>query len=442
MRSLFSRLFVSFALVTVATTVGVSAYYDQSLARRTEQRIALVSDAMRLHGEEIAEAEARGDRRAVEAALGALAEEADLRVALVDAAGERAHAGDALPAEARALDADVGEVRRRPREADEVWLAYRPRARSDVRLVVAASTGRTTSLREVRIALLLLVTALVSFVLARVLTRPIRTLRDATHRIAAGDTSVRVGKVAGAGEEIASLAADFDRMTGRIEDLLGARERLLRDVSHELRSPLARLTVALGIARQRGSADAALLDRMEKESERLGELVSLVLTMAKLEEQHEVHGPEDVRLDELVTTLVSDASFEAEGQRREVKLAKAESVVVRGDAELLRQAAENVVRNAIRFTAEGTRVDVELARRGDAAELCVRDHGPGVPDEALTEIFRPFTRVEAARERTAGGVGLGLAITERAVRLHHGSVVAENAEGGGLRVTIRLPVAA
>jgi two-component system sensor histidine kinase CpxA len=296
--------------------------------------------------------------------------------------------------------------------------------------------------REVRIAILILVTGVVSFLLARLLTRPIRTLRAATRKIAEGDTSVRVGEVAGAGEEIAGLAADFDRMTARIEALLEAREVLLRDVSHELRSPLARLQVALGIARQKNGSDVGpLLDRMEKETERLGELIGLVLSMARLEQAREIAAPTDVRLDELVTTLAADASFEAEGSRRAAKVVRIEPVTVRGDAELLRQAAENVVRNALRFAPEGTDVEIVLERvDGDAVALRVRDHGPGVPDEALSEIFRPFTRVEAARDRASGGAGIGLAITERAVRLHEGTVAAANAPGGGLEVTIRLPM--
>jgi signal transduction histidine kinase len=306
---------------------------------------------------------------------------------------------------------------------------------------VGAVAPQNRALREVRLVLLVIATALVSFLLARLLTRPIRTLRAATRRIAAGDTSVRIGDVAGAGEEIAALAADFDRMTERIEDLLASRERLLRDVSHELRSPLARLQVALGIARQRASDDLVpLLDRMERETERLGELIGLVLSMARLEQARDLAAPTDVRLDELVEALASDASFEAEAHARAVAIRRKDTVSVRGDAELLRQAAENVVRNAVRFAPEGTDVEIELEQVAPrSVELRVRDHGPGVPESALAEIFRPFTRVESARDRASGGAGLGLAIAERAVRLHGGTVSAANAVGGGLLVTIRLP---
>jgi signal transduction histidine kinase len=319
-------------------------------------------------------------------------------------------------------------------------MSFTPASHAELRLVGAVAP-QNRALREVRLVLLVIATALVSFLLARLLTRPIRTLRAATRRIAAGDTSVRIGDVAGAGEEIAALAADFDRMTERIEDLLASRERLLRDVSHELRSPLARLQVALGIARQRASDDLVpLLDRMERETERLGELIGLVLSMARLEQARDLAAPTDVRLDELVEALASDASFEAEAHARAVAIRRKDTVSVRGDAELLRQAAENVVRNAVRFAPEGTDVEIELEQVAPrSVELRVRDHGPGVPESALAEIFRPFTRVESARDRASGGAGLGLAIAERAVRLHGGTVSAANAVGGGLLVTIRLP---
>jgi signal transduction histidine kinase len=440
MRSLFARMFLAFAFVTVGATLAVSAYYDQSLARRQEQRVALVGDALRLHGEDAARALASGDRAGADAELRSLVDETDLRLGMIEHEVATTQIG-VVPDGAVALAVTgPGELARHA-SGDETWLAYRPRAAPDVRLVGALASGRSSSLREVRIAILVVVTALVSFLLARLLTRPIRILRAATRKIAEGDTSVRVGRVAGAGEEIAGLAADFDRMTARIEALLEAREVLLRDVSHELRSPLARLQVALGIARQKKGADVGpLLDRMEKETERLGELIGLVLSMARLEQAREIAAPADVRLDELVTTLAADASFEAEGSKRTAKIVSIEPVTVRGDAELLRQAAENVVRNALRFAPEGTDVEIALAKvNGSSVELRVRDHGPGVPTEALTEIFRPFTRVEAARDRASGGAGIGLAITERAVRLHEGSVRAENAAGGGLCVTIRLP---
>ena len=440
--SLFTRMFAAFALVTVATTMCVSTYWDSTLARRQAQRVQLVADALRLHGEEALALHEAGDVAGAERVLEALSDETDLRLALIDERGQTAIAVGEVPEGARALAPGPSSLIAQTNEGEETWLALTSRSHPDAR-IVGAVTPLNHSLRETRLVLLVIATALVSFFLARLLTRPIVTLRQATHRIAEGDTSVRVGEVAGAGEEIAGLAADFDRMTERIEDLLASREALLRDVSHELRSPLARLQVALGIARKRATSDLVpLLDRMERETERLGELIGLVLSMARLEQAKDITEPSEVRLDELVDSLASDASFEAEARDRAVSVRKKEPISVRGDAELLRQAAENVVRNAVRFAPVGTDVEIELVRVADDVELRVRDHGPGVPEAALAEIFRPFTRVDEARDRASGGAGIGLAITERAVRLHGGSVAAANADGGGLCVTIRLPAVA
>ncbi len=438
--SLFARMFAAFALVTVATTTCVSAYWDSTLARRQAQRVLLVGDALRLHGPEALALHDAGDDVGAERVLDALAAETDMRMVLVDGDARVLSLGD-VPEGAFALAPEGNGLATRA-EGEQTWFVLASERAPHAR-IVGMTTPMQHSLREMRVILLVIATALVSFFLARLLTRPIRTLRAATRRVAEGDMSVRIGEVAGAGEEIAALAADFDRMTARIEDLLASRERLLRDVSHELRSPLARLQVAVGIARQRAQPDLVpLLDRMERETERFGELIGLVLSMARLEAAREITSPTDVRLDEIVEALASDASFEAEAHDRAVSVRTKEPISVRGDAELLRQAAENVVRNAVRFAPEGTGVEIELVRVAEDVELRVRDHGPGVPDEALAEIFRPFTRVEVARDRASGGAGIGLAITERAVRLHGGSVIAANAEGGGLCVTIRLPAVA
>ena len=439
--SLFTRMFAAFALVTVATTTFVSAYWDSTLVRRQAQRVLLVSDALRLHGPEALALHDEGDDEGARRVLDALAAETDLRMTLIEGETRVVSIGD-VPEAAIAIVPEGDALTTRASESDQTWLVLPSERASDTR-IVAVATPVQRSLRELRVVLLILATALASFFLARLLTRPIVMLRKATHRIAEGDTSVRVGEVAGAGEEIAGLAADFDRMTERIEDLLASREALLRDVSHELRSPLARLQVALGIARKRAAPDLVpLLDRMERETERLGELIGLVLSMARLEQAKDLTAPTEVRLDELVDSLASDASFEAEARDRAVSVRKKEPISVRGDAELLRQAAENVVRNAVRFAPAGTDVEIELVRVAEDVELRVRDHGPGVPETALAEIFRPFTRVDEARDRASGGAGIGLAITERAVRLHGGSVIAANADGGGLRVTIRLPAVA
>ncbi len=304
--------------------------------------------------------------------------------------------------------------------------------------------------------------------LARHLTSPVEKLRAATQELAGGNLGVRVLPTMGKRrDELASLAADFDLMAEKIESLIHSQRRLLGDISHELRSPLARLNVALELARQRAGNDAAsALERIQHEAENLNEMIGQLLALTRLESGAEGlrKGPFD--LAELVSAIAADAEFEATSRNRMVQLKPGGPCVIVGNELLLRRAIENVVRNAVQYTADGTAVEVELRCEShkpftdeasnskhkvpssklpgsDAHErlamITVRDHGAGVPEDALAEIFRPFYRVDDARDREAGGVGLGLAIADRAVRLHGGTVEATNASTGGLLVTIRLP---
>lgn len=290
---------------------------------------------------------------------------------------------------------------------------------------------------------------LVCYLLAWVLTKPIVRLRTAARQLAAGDLKARTGAPSsGRRDEVAGLMRDFDAMAERIETLLKAQSRLLNDISHELRSPLARLNVALGLARQRSGVESAdMLDRIEMEASRLNELIGRILTLARLEDGEQLVSQTPIPLDELVTSLTEDAEFEAQARHCHVRTSIPEgNWEVRGNASLLHSAVENVVRNAIRYTQEGTSVDVGLTRSAnngsEEALVRVSDCGPGVPAEVLTKMFEPFYRLDDARGRQTGGVGLGLAITERAVRFHGGKVTALNRDGGGLVVEIRLPLIA
>ncbi|GAB4258272.1 MAG: HAMP domain-containing sensor histidine kinase [Deferrisomatales bacterium] len=295
---------------------------------------------------------------------------------------------------------------------------------------------------SLRLGAALLVTGLVSYLLARSLSAPLRRLRRATQALAGGDLSVRVAAEVGSRrDETAELARDFDRMAERIEELLAAQKRLLRDVSHELRSPLARLAVALELARRRAGPSAAdALDRIGREADRLEELIAHLLTLTRLEDLERPVVRDPVELRGLLEGVVRDADFEARARGTAVTLDAGEEVAVAGHPELLRWAMENVIRNAVRFTPEGTAVDVRLTRDGTRARVTVRDRGPGVPEEALDRLFDPFYRVGEARERPRGGAGLGLAIAARAVSLHAGTVQAVNREEGGLEVRLELPV--
>ena len=300
-----------------------------------------------------------------------------------------------------------------------------------------------------RLLVVLVTTGIVCYGLVRHLTAPIIQLRTATHRLAAGDLTTRVGATLGRRrDELGVLGRDFDLMAARIESLMNAQHRLIADISHELRSPLARLSVALGLVRDTAGAEAAEdLDRIELEAGRLNTMIGQLLTLSRLESGEQVAEHTPINVPRLVQEIAADADFEARSRQGSVQVVASVECVTTGTESLLRSAIENVVRNAVRYTHEGTTVEISLSRERPAeagAEhvvIRVRDHGPGVPEEALAHLFRPFYRVADARDRQTGGTGLGLAITERAVRLHNGTVTAANAPDGGLLVEIRLPIA-
>jgi two-component system sensor histidine kinase CpxA len=292
----------------------------------------------------------------------------------------------------------------------------------------------------------LLTAGLLCYWLARYLSSPIVKLRAATKQLAGGDLSARVGSsFRKRRDELAALGRDFDVMAERIESLMLSQRRLLNDISHELRSPLARLGVALELARQGDPSETRwALDRIELESARLNAMVGQVLTLARLENEGSETESSGVDLADLVNDIAIDADFEAQGRNRSVRVVETQTCRALGNPELLRSAIENVVRNALLYTREDSEVEISLTRKqtadGPEAVITVRDHGAGVPEVALVEIFRPFYRVGDARDRGTGGTGLGLSITQRAVHLHGGLVGARNAPEGGLVVEILLPL--
>jgi two-component system sensor histidine kinase CpxA len=293
----------------------------------------------------------------------------------------------------------------------------------------------------------LAVSAAVCYFLARYLASPVDRLRLATRRMAAGDLNVRVlPALRGRQDDLGLLAADLDAMAERLRQLLEAKQQLLRDVSHELRSPLARLQLALSLARREDSAAERHLARIAREADRLEQLIARTLKLVRLERP--AHELEHVSVDvgELLRNIAADVAIEADARGCVVDVHAGSGLLVSGDPELLRSAFENVIRNAVRYSPANAMVAIE-ARHGVAAasspatiEVLVRDRGPGVPDKELGSIFEPFYRVEPAREhRSAGGEGLGLAIAARAVALHGGRIEARNLEGGGLMVMVSLP---
>src|SRR5512146_1898095 len=296
-----------------------------------------------------------------------------------------------------------------------------------------------------RMAMLALISGLVCYGLAKYLTTPLVALRHATHRLAEGDLSARaISATRGSKDEISSLVADFNAMADQIESLVTLQNRLTTDISHELRSPLARLSVALEIARARsGPQSAGALDRIETEADRLNELVGQILMLSRLESGNDQTAPDQIDVPELLQDVADDASFEATKKGCTVNLKISAKCSMQGSRELLRRSLDNVLRNAINYTASGSSIDVSLGcKNGELPALAlirIRDHGVGVPENELKNIFQPFHRVGGDRARQSGGAGLGLAIADRAVRLHHGTVSARNAPDGGLVIEIVLP---
>ena len=289
----------------------------------------------------------------------------------------------------------------------------------------------------------ILVSGLVCFLVARHLVKPLQLVREASNRLAAGQLQARAGSTGrNRQDEIGDLVRAFDSMAGRIEALVHAQGRILSDISHELRSPLARLSVALELARRKsGEAAASELDRIQVESDRMNELIGRVFALARAEQNPSARRT-SINLRYLVGDVVADATYEAQEQQKSVSFQPRANPQIFGDPELITSAVDNVTRNAIRYTSARGAVDVILDRHADTALIVVRDHGPGVPASELERMFSPFHRVEASRTRVerAAGVGLGLAIARRAIEVHGGTIAAENALDGGLRVTIRIPI--
>ncbi len=284
--------------------------------------------------------------------------------------------------------------------------------------------------------------ALFALLLAWYITAPLTRIRTQTRRFAEGDLDARVGRLRfGRSAEVLALAAEFDAMAERIKSLIDSHRRLVRDVSHELRSPLARQRVALELARDGDRAETqAALDRIEREADRLEAMLAQSLELSRLETTP--HAPnDDIALDTLLEDIITNAAYEGAPRGRKVVLAECERLRLTGSLQALHSAFENVIRNALAHTADGSTVAVRLRRVGGEAEISVRDHGPGVRPSDINRIFEPFFRTDSARTHGRGGTGLGLAIAQRAIERHRGRMGARNRDDGGLEVTIRLPLA-
>ena len=434
MRTLFSKILLWFWFTLAVTVVGsafISAFntFNQNPADRTTPAGRLITFQL----EEARAAYEIGGRPALAAFMENLERIYEAKGVLTDDSGH-----DLLTGE------DRGDLIRRARLRRLFWIirvgpGLVARPAEDGRywfflIVPRARIGSWFLMPEHWF--MLLASMLLSYWLAYHFTRPVSDLRKAVERFGRGDLSARVESLRR--DEMGQLARAFNRMAERIETLLTAERRLLLDISHELRSPLARLGVAVELARSGDDLNASL-NRIQKESDRLNSLVGQLLQVTRAEGDPNSLRREAVRLDTLVEQLVADAGIEAASHGCRLEYQAKEPVTVEGDPELLRRAVENVLRNAIRYAPKESPVEVSLARRNGTAVVDVRDEGPGVPEEALPRLFDPFYRVDTDRNRTSGGIGLGLSIARRAVELHKGKIRARNRQPG-LEVELELPV--
>jgi len=451
MHSLFFRIFFWFWATVVATGVALILTFvvePRSVPSRWHETL---TETARYSGTIAVETAERDGIGSASAYLNRLAHETHITACLFDAAGNALAGTDCQNFLSMASHVAASK-------ASEFSMRY---GIARVALTLAGQSGRVyvfatelpagprAALGIDRTAVVLqwgvafLVSALICSLLTRYLTTPILRLREMSQKLTAGDLSVRAGPVlTRRGDEIGDLIRDFNAMASKIEELISRQRQLVSDVSHELRSPLARMNVALDLGRQRKGNDSAF-DQMEEDIRLLDEMVGRLLTIAKLD----ISVPEvpmiDVDLADLLSQIVRNAKFESRELNGRIDLNASGQCTVWGSAELLHSAIENVVRNAVRYTQKGSSVEVCMACESlsgiPSVHLTVRDHGPGVPELELKNIFLPFYRVADARDRQSGGTGLGLAIADRVVRLHGGTIRAENAAPRGLRIEIVLP---
>jgi len=291
-----------------------------------------------------------------------------------------------------------------------------------------------------RFAVAILIGGFICYLLSLYLLRPIRILQRAARKLGQGEFQTRVRALLGnRKDEIGELAHDFDEMAACLEALVHSKQQLLQDISHELRSPLARLSVALEIARDKSPKVEKELTRIAYEADKLNELIRQILSLASLDASQNVITFEDIDIVELVKSIVSDANYEMQHRVTPIHLVTPQSCYAKINYPLLRSAIENIVRNALRYTPENQPIQVTLLLNEAEIQLCIEDSGPGIPEDKLTQVFDPFFRVDDSRTQRTGGFGLGLAIAKRAILLHKGHIYAKNLPQGGLSVMLTFP---
>jgi len=306
-----------------------------------------------------------------------------------------------------------------------------------------------------RIAIPVSISLVLCLLLARSFSKPIRSIKDATAQVGKGDLTTRVVTKKTSSDELGQLAHSFNQMAEQLQQNQSAQQRLLGDVSHELRSPMTRLQMALGLAQQQATSEQAreqYLQRCQVEIGRLDTMVANVLSLSRLENTLQKVECEKLSFNSLLEGIVNDEQFIANEKHINIQLDCQAEVYINGDSTLLTSAIGNVLNNAVKYSPEHSIVEVVMVKESQRLLLTVQDSGQGVPAEALSQLFSPFYRVNLARDRQTGGTGLGLAIAKQAVLAHQGKIYAENSTGPaqgvdekntdsvtGLSVTIELP---
>jgi two-component system sensor histidine kinase CpxA len=461
MRGLFFKIFIIFWIAQSMIFVISTALIVRHHFAGPEVVFDALDSSLQNDAEKAASAYEAGGCGAVHAYGATLAQ----NVALEDAGGQdlcnaggMEPPGQRAPAPERITGAQVGRqyVWRVPVASSSgkryVFLLSRPHEPSDPSLSHGLLPSLLHDLQHFafpQLPVAIVVGGLTTFALVLLFTRPVARLRTAARALASGKLNARVAWPVSqsrifAGDEIHALMHDFNHMAERLESLVDAQKLLLRDVSHELRSPLARLSVALELAREDSDPEATPhLDRIERETERLNQLIGQLLTLSSMEALEKIENLKPLSLNQVIERMLPDAEYEARQRQCTVSFHAEDRCVVSGNQELLYRAIENLVRNAIRYTENGTEVEIRLHKKmknGDRqAEIEVNDRGPGIPENQREAILRPFYRVDYARSQATGGFGVGLAIADRVVRLHHGILSASNREGGGATFRITLP---
>jgi len=451
MPSLFLKVFFWFWATVIATGVALILTFIVEPRSVPSRWHATLTDTARYSGIIAIETAERDGVGATSAYLERLAQETHMTACLFDGAG-KVIAGtgcvEFLSMASQVTASNVSDFSMKYGIA-RVALMLRGQSGRDYIFATELPAGPRAALGINRAAIVLqwgvalFVSGLICSLLTRYLTAPILRLREMSQKLTAGELSVRSSpELARRGDEIGDLVRDFNAMASRIDELVSRQRQLISEVSHELRSPLARLNVALDLGRERKGNDPAF-EQMQEDIGLLDEMIGRLLTIAKLDIYESQVPMTDVDLTELLSRISRNAEFESRESNGGIRLTLSGHCIVWGSAELLHSAIENVVRNAIRYTENATSVEVRLECERSSSRtnvrLVIRDYGPGVPESELKNIFQPFYRVADARDRQSGGTGLGLAIADRVVRIHNGTIRAENAAPRGLRIEIVLP---